>query len=140
MPRPPILPDSSTLRNLRRDGWTYQAIADQYGVSVSAVYQQLRDIPGVVAPRARYVNALPWTVAVEHKDSKHAEALRHLARRTAGGTLLPAKDRALDKWLAEREADGCVVDYDRDAGFRLVRRRKSDGDGYVRVRKSKRRP
>lgn len=136
MPRPPILPDSSTLRNLRRAGWTYADIAAEYGVSISAVYQQLRDIPGMIAPRARYTSALPWTVAIEHKDNRHAEALRHLARREAGGELLPAKARALEKWLAERDAERTVVDYDRETGFHLVRRRKIDGDGYVRMPKA----
>ncbi len=132
MPRRPILPDSSTLRNLRADGRTYAEIATKYGVTVSAVYQRLRDIPGVVQDRPRYEDELPWRVALEHKDDPHAEALRGLARRDAGKALLPAKGRTLERWIAERVQDGQVVKYDRESGFRLVPRKKKDGDGYIR--------
>lgn len=140
MPRNPILPDSSTLRNhFVVDHMTYDQIARLYGVTVSAVYQRSREIPGLVAPRPDYSAGNPWhgQIAPEHKDDPHITAIRALARREAAERgdatpLPPVKARTLELWIQARDEESTVVTYDHRTGFELVTRMPEDGDGYVR--------
>lgn len=143
MPRPKSLPDSGTLAHLRRahpkgeghpegcqQGHTLQQIADIYGVTENAVYRALREA-GLTTPRPRYTDTMPWVVASEHEQAYAATMLRELAKRKQG--LEPGnKGRYLDRWLERLDAAGQVVAYDREKGFHLVKRRASDGDGYIR--------
>lgn len=142
MPAPRLLPDTETLKRLRREGWTYQNIADEYGVSRGAVYLQLQSV-GATKQRPSYRHLLPWTVAKPHVFAHPAMMLRLLGRREAGAEISPPKARMLDKWLREmREAD-VVVCYHRDmapnpaspttGGFYYSRRRPEDGDSVIRM-------
>lgn len=139
---PRRLPDNSVLQDLRRQGWTYDQIAQRYGVSRGAVYLRLREA-NAVKERPDYSHLIPWTVATKHDNAFPLLMLRNLGRRQSGAELPPVKARMLDKWLAEvKEADVVVCyhpDYppnpaSRDAGgFYYSRRKPTDGDSLTRV-------
>ncbi|MBA2955335.1 hypothetical protein GON03_13435 [Nocardioides sp. MAH-18] len=74
--------------------------------------------------RARRVdNLIPWRVDVAHRWSHEALMLRAEQRRRAGLPNGEEMDARLDRWLAELERDGTVVDYDLARGFVYVARR-----------------
>ena len=141
MPAPKILPTSDVLVKLRQQGWTYDDIAAEYGVTKGAVYLALRQAKAV-KDRPRYDQLIPWTVKSEHASARPAMMLRLFGRREAGLEIPRPKARMLDKWLAEvREAD-VVVDYAPDfppnpaspvtGGWHYRRRIAEDGDGLIR--------
>lgn len=115
MAPPRILPDRGKLMQYRTPGpnfKTYDEIAEMYGVTVGAVYQQLRYIPGVVKPRARHHEFIPWTVKTEHMHAYPVTMLRLLARVESGQTIPDNKRRRLDRWVEEMREKNLVVDYD----------------------------
>jgi hypothetical protein len=143
MPAPRLLPDNDVLLQLRHQGWSYNDIANHYGVSRGAVYLRLRQVPGATTDRPSYPTLIPWTVAAQHTHSFPLMMLRLLGRRQAGKPISVPKERMLDKWLRDiREAD-VVVAYDPDqapnpaspktGGFYYSRRRKTDGKSLVRA-------
>lgn len=143
MPRPRQLPDLDILVSHRRDGWSYQDIADEYGVTVGAVYLQLKQAKATKA-RPSYKHLIPWKVKTEHAHSHPAMMLRLLGRtQTHGLESLPeVKQRLLTKWLKEMEEANVVVCYHPDqppnrasprtGGFYYKRRRSTDGTSLVR--------
>jgi hypothetical protein len=142
MPAPRILPTSDVLRSLRSQGWSYEDIAREYGVSKGAVYLQLRDAK-MTKVRPSYKHLIPWTVRKDHAHAHPPMMLRLLGRREAGLDIPPVKERMLDKWLKEVKEAGVVVCYNPDmppnpaspttGGFYYSKRRKADGDSLVRV-------
>lgn len=141
MPAPRLLPDNDVLASLRNQGWTYDDIAREYGVSRGAVYLRLKQAPGAVSPRARHADLIPWTVAVRHAQAVPARMLRLLGQRENGDSLPPVKTRMLNKWLDEISDAGVVVCYHPQyppnpaspdtGGFHYARKRR--GERYVRA-------
>lgn len=141
MPAPRLLPDNDVLIKLRRQGWSYEDIASEYGVTKGAVYLRLKNAKAT-KDRPDHSELIPWTVRVEHAHARPAQMLRMLSRRRAGLANPPAKDRMLDRWLEEVESAGVVVDYDpeyppnpanpKNGGWHYRRRKPEDGDGLIR--------
>lgn len=77
-------------------------------------------------PRPRYEDMLPWVVAEEHRMDWNARMLRLEGRKRAGQRLAADEQRWLQGWLAELDAEGAVVTYDRTLGFQRVPRRPGD--------------
>lgn len=142
MSAPRLLPTSDVLASLRRQGWTYDDIANQYGVTRGAVYLQLKQAKATT-DRPRYDELIPWTVRVEHTHAHPAMMLRLLARRRDGKPIPDAKSRMLDKWLRDLEEAGVVVCYDPSqppnpaspvaGGWYYSRRKPADGDSVIRA-------
>lgn len=143
MPAPRLLPDNDVLAQLRTQGWSYDDIAAEYGVSRGAVHLRLKQVPGAVTKRPSYRHLLPWTVATRHASAHPANMLRLLGRRECGEPIPDFKIRMLDKWLRDVRDAKVVVCYDPDyppnpasptsGGFYYSRRRKSDGTNIVRT-------
>lgn len=141
MPAPRLLPDNDVLLKLRRQGWSYEDIAQEYGVTKGAVYLRLKQAKATT-DRPDYSHLIPWTVRTEHAHARPAGMLRMLGRREAGLAIPPAKERMLDRWLAEVKEANVVVDYDPDyppnpanpknGGWHYRRRKPEDGDSLVR--------
>lgn len=141
MPAPRQLPDTETLKRLRRQGWTYDDIAAEYGVTKGAVYLQLSQAKAT-KPRPNYKHLIPWTVKTEHQYAHPAMMLRLLGRREKGDTIPDVKARMLDKWLRDIGAANVVVCYHPDmipnaaspktGGWFYSSRTKSDGDSIIR--------
>jgi hypothetical protein len=140
MPAPRLLPDNDVLAALRRQGWTYDDIARQYGVSRGAVYLRLKQAHATTT-RARHAALIPWTVALRHAQAVPVRMLRLLGQRENGDTLSPAKARMLDKWLIEVGEADVVICYEpeyppnpaspENGGFYYSRRRAGER-GLVR--------
>lgn len=142
------LPDLDTLARLRRRhahdeshpgncraGHTLKEIAAMYDVTEQGVYVKFMRA-GRTDPRNRYAEAIPWRVTREHDQHYDLNMLRELAKRDQG---LPLGQRGgrLDDWLQELDQHPRqVIAYDREEGFSRVRRRATDGDGYIRRPKS----
>ncbi len=125
------LPEADDLRHELALGATQADLARAYGVSrqaVSAMVQRERVAP----PRVSHKRWVPWTIAVEHSYHYLVERLHDLARRELGQPLTDKATRQLDAWLVRMAQLDVVVDYNREDGFHLVRRRPEDGDGYIR--------
>lgn len=114
MPRPRILPTGDVLLKLRREGKTYDEIAEMYGVTRGAVYLQLRNIPGLVEDRPSHRDMIPWRVKVEHAHAYPAMMLRLLGRRLKGQELPEDKAKLLDSWCKSLKDKNLVVHYDPD--------------------------
>ena len=128
MPARRILPDSATLAQLT-DRYGYRGVAERYGVSEIAVYQQLA-AANLTKKLPRY-QAIPWRLAPRHTNLAIPKYLRALARAEAGGVVKP--DGLLERarrWASALDVAGLTVCYDRDAGFSVDKRRP--GEGRVR--------
>lgn len=150
MPARPKLPDIGVLAQLRRKhvrddahpgrcsaGHTLAEIGQIYGVTENGVYLRLRNA-GLTTPRPRYAEVLPWVVAVEHTQANEAHMLRALAKRQAGKPEGQRGGTWLDAWLADLDFAGEVIAYDHEQGFYRVKRKPSDGAGYIRQPKASR--
>ncbi len=142
MPAHRVLPDNDVLIRLRNQGWSYEDIAQEFGVTKGAVYLRLRQA-NATTERPSYAHLIPWTVKTEHAHGRPAQMLRLVGRKERGDEIPEPKARMLAKWLREmREAD-CVVDYDPDyppnpanpknGGWHYRRRRPEDGESLVRT-------
>ncbi len=142
MPAQRLLPASDILYGLRRQGWSYDDIAAEYGVSKGAVYLQLRQAKAVVK-RPSYKHLIPWTVRLDHAHAHPVMMLRLLGRRQKGDDTIPGvKARLLDKWLREVAEADVVLCYDPDyppnpasptsGGFYYSRRQPEDGESLTR--------
>ena len=141
MPAQRQLPDTETLKKLRREGWSYADIGETYGVTKGAVYFQLQNAKATKA-RPSYKHLIPWTVRREHQYAHPAMMLRLLGRREAGLEIPDVKGRMLDKWLRELREANVVVCYHPDmipnaaspkaGGWYYASRKPSDGDSLIR--------
>jgi len=132
MARPRILPDADVLGTLRREGWTYDQIAERYGVSKSAVHVALTRSNLIETPRPRYEREIPWTVATEHSNMYEVSMLRLAARRDHGAKIRAEKARYLDNWIAQLQRHDAVVGYHPDRGFYYTKRRPGVDTGLIR--------
>ncbi|MBO0896138.1 hypothetical protein [Arthrobacter sunyaminii] len=114
MPAERKLPNSTTLRQLRKQGLRLIDIAEQYGVTEAAVWRAL-DRAGFTKERATYKDVLPWEIADEHKTTAVMDRFRAIAKQKSGGKLSPEEDRLLADWLRELADNDVVVNYHKDA-------------------------
>lgn len=143
MPAQRQLPDNEVLVRLRRQGWSYDAIAAEFAVTRGAVYLRLKQVSGATTQRPDYSHLIPWVVAKRHTQAVPVNMLRLLGRRQNGEELTQRNATMLDNWLAKIAEADVVVCYDPEmgpnpasptaGGFYYSRRRKSDGDSLVRV-------
>lgn len=141
MPAPRQLPDNETLKKLREQGWTYQEIADQYGVTKGAVYLHLQQAKAT-KKRPSYKHLIPWTVKTQHAYAHPAMMLRLYGRREAGQPIPEVKARMLDKWLREIQSANVVVMYHPETppnpaspnvgGWYYAERKPEDGESLIR--------
>lgn len=114
MPGTKKLPDSATLRRLRKAGWTQRKIAETYQVSESAVWKALRK-DGYTQPVATYKDILPWDIADEHKAVAIMERFRAIIKQRKKAPLRPEEAARLKAWLKELKENDLVVAYHKDA-------------------------
>jgi hypothetical protein len=114
---PKIEPEEAL--KLRQKGMTYAEIAEESGLTVSGV-QQLFRVMGRVSAQTTHKDAVPWTLAKNHRSGKVAVYLRRLDSIAQGKRL--AKGDKPNEWAINgvlRWANGLVdqgmdVSYDRE--------------------------
>jgi hypothetical protein len=140
MPATRKLPDSATLRRLRKSGWTQRKIAETYEVSESAVWKALMRA-GYTQPLATYKDILPWDIADEHKAVAIMERFRAIVKQQKKAPLRPEEEARLKDWLRELDENGLVVNYHPDAppnsasskgGFYYVPKDSEQDDWIIR--------
>ena len=94
MPTVRKLPDTTTLRRLRNQGWTQKRIAETYGASESAVWKALQRA-GYIEPQITYKEILPWDVAEAHKATAVMERFRSIVKQRKGTALRPEEEHLL---------------------------------------------
>jgi transcriptional regulator with XRE-family HTH domain len=114
MPAIRKLPDGTTLRRLRTQGWTQKEIADTYHVSESAVWKALMRA-GYASPAPTYRDVIPWEIDDAHKATSIMEKFRAIVKQQKGAPLRPEEASQLERWLAELEKNNVVVNYHPDA-------------------------
>lgn len=116
MPTPRLIPDSTELRRLVREGKTHADIAELVyertgqRVTRGAVSAAISRA-GLSSPANRYTDHLPWRVKIEHSKHYAARMLRLLGRRDNGEELAEGDSNRLDAWLAKISAENVVVAY-----------------------------
>ena len=128
MPVPRLIPDSTELRRLVRQGKTHAEIADLVyertgqRVTRGAVSSAISRA-GLSSPANRYKDQLPWRVRIEHSKHYAARMLRLLGRREGGEELNEQDVARLDAWLDRLRAEGVIVAYapDTEEGFFYVK-------------------
>lgn len=137
MPTVRKLPDTTTLRRLRSQGFTQKQIAETYGASESAVWKALMRA-GYINPTKTYKDILPWEIDNAHKTTAIMERFRSIVKQRKGAVLRPDEELHLTSWLSDLEANDLVVAYHKDAppnsasskgGFYYVPR--SDTDDWI---------
>lgn len=108
------LPDRTTLRRLRAEGWTQRRIAETYETTESAVWKALK-VAGYTEAVPTYKDILPWDVTPEHKTVAIMERFRAIVKQKKGTKLRPEEEARLVAWLDELKAAGLVVNYHKDA-------------------------
>lgn len=139
MPAVRRLPDGTTLRRLRSQGWRLKDIAETYGVTEAAVWKAL-ERAGLTVPQRTVNDIIPWEIADEHKATAVMERFRSIMKQHKGILLRPEEERLLNRWLRDLQENGVVVDYHPDApanaasrkgGF-FYRERTEDDDWIIR--------
>lgn len=139
MPAIRKLPDSSTLRKFRAQGFTQKEIAKTFSVSESAVWKALQRA-GYTEPLVTYKDILPetWKIADAHKATAVMEKFRSIVKQRKGAALRQEEEEMLNRWLADLDANGLVVAYHPEAppnsasskgGFYYVP--KTDEDDWI---------
>jgi len=145
MPAPRKLPDNTTLRQLRAQGWTLKKIADTYHVTEGAVWKAL-ERAGFTEQQQTYQDIVPWEIHPRHRSTAIAQRFRSLMRIKKGIPLNPTEQHLLDTWLKVMRDNNVVLDYhpaapEHDAsrlgGFFYTPRLPEDGNGIVRMPKKK---
>jgi hypothetical protein len=114
MPTVRKLPDTTTLRRLRGQGWTQKQIAETYGASESAVWKALMRA-GYIEPQVTYKDILPWEIDEAHKATAIMERFRSIVKKKKGAALRPDEELLLNRWLKDLEANELVVAYHPEA-------------------------
>jgi len=134
MPAIRRLPDSTTLRRLRSQGWRLKDIADTYGVTEAAVWKAL-ERAGLTVPQKTVQDVIPWNVAEEHKATAIMERFRSIVKQQKGAPLRSEEERQLNRWLHDLSTNNVVVDYhpaappnaaSRKGGFYYTERKPED--------------
>lgn len=114
MPTVRKLPDTTTLRRLRSQGFTQKEIAETYGAHESAVWKALMRA-GFIAPSSTYRDILPWEIDRAHKATAIMERFRSIVKQKKGAALRPDEELLLNNWMRDLEANNLVVAYHKDA-------------------------
>jgi hypothetical protein len=114
MPAIRKLPDTTTLRRLRNQGFTQKDIAETYQVSESAVWKALMRA-GYTAPLVTYKDILPWEIDEAHKATAIMERFRSIVKQRKGAPLRPEEEAKLNRWMKDLEANELVVNYHPEA-------------------------
>lgn len=114
MPAIRKLPDSTTLRRLRAQGFTQKEIAETYGASESAVWKALQRA-GYINPQKTYKDILPWNISEAHKATAVMERFRSIVKKEKGAPLRPEEEAQLQRWLDDLHANELVVNYHPEA-------------------------
>lgn len=139
MPAIRKLPDGTTLRRLRSQGWRLKDIAETYDVTEAAVWKAL-ERAGLTIQQPTVNDLIPWDVADAHKATAIMERFRSIVKQQKGAPLRPEEEHLLRRWLEDLMANNVVVDYHPDAppnaasrkgGF-FYRERTPDDDWIIR--------
>ena len=134
MPAVRRLPDSTTLRRLRSQGWRLKDIAETYEVTEAAVWKAL-ERAGLTTPQKTVQDIIPWDVAEQHKATAIMERFRSIVKQQKGAELRSEEERQLNRWLHDLTANNVVVDYhpaappnaaSRKGGFYYTERKPED--------------
>lgn len=134
-----LLPPGDELKKLAQK-MTPKEIADTYGVSPQAVYEQLSRL-GLSSSRRRVVrhdDTIPWRLKSDASHMWHVAAtnLRLLGRRRRELPLTEMQETRLDAWLAELEERDLVAWYSREHGWHYIPKRKGvDGRDGIPIRR-----
>lgn len=108
------LPDATTLVRLRRNGWTLDQIAEEYGVTRTAVWKAL-ERSGNTNPLPSYKDLVPWKVEQEHRGTAAMARIRSLVKQQQGVPLREGEAKLLKEWLAGMEDAGVILNYHPEA-------------------------
>lgn len=108
------LPDMTTLVRLRRNDWTLDEIAEEYGVTRTAVWKAL-ERGGKTNPLPNYKDIIPWRVEPEHRSTAVMVRIRSLVKQRQGLPLPEGEERLLKDWLLGMEEAGVVLNYHPEA-------------------------
>jgi hypothetical protein len=108
------LPDSTTLRQLRAQGWKLKQIAEKFGVTEPAVWKAL-ERAGFTDTKETYQDLLPWEIHPRHRSTAIAQRFRAIMRQKRGQTLNPTEQHLLDTWLQVMKDNNVVLNYHPDA-------------------------
>jgi hypothetical protein len=145
MPAQRKLPDNTTLRQLRTQGWKLKTIAKEYGVTEAAVWKAL-ERAGYTEKSETYQDLVPWEIDPKHRSTAIAQRFRSIQRLRRGQPLNPTEQHLLDAWIKVMKDNNVVLDYHKDAppndasrlgGF-FYTPRKDEDEWIVRVPKEKR--
>ena len=114
MPAVRKLPDGTTLRRLRSQGWRLKDIAETYGVTEAAVWKAL-ERAGYTTPQKTVADIIPWDVADEHKSTAIMERFRSIVKQQKGADLRAQEEQLLNRCLHDLTANNVVVAYHPDA-------------------------
>lgn len=114
MPAVRKLPDNTTLRRLRSQGWTLKDIAATYDVTEAAVWKAL-ERAGFTVPQKTVNDVIPWSVADQHKSTAIMERFRSIVKQQKGSLLRSSEEQLLNRWLHDLTANNVVVAYHPDA-------------------------
>lgn len=134
MPAERKLPDTTTLRQLRNQGWKLKEIAVKYHVTEAAVWKAL-ERAGFTSSKETYLDIVPWDVDPKHRSTAIAQRFRSIMRQKRGKVLNPTEQHLLDTWIQAMKDNDVVVNYHKDAppndasrlgGFYYVKREPGD--------------
>lgn len=114
MPAVRRLPDSTTLRRLRSQGWRLKDIAETYDVTEAAVWKAL-ERAGYTTPQKTVNDIIPWDVADKHKSTAIMERFRSIVKQQKGALLRANEEQLLNRWLHDLTTNNVVVAYHPDA-------------------------
>lgn len=114
MPAPRKLPDNTTLRTLRSQGWKLKDIAAEYDVTEAAVWKAL-ERAGFTDRKETYQDIVPWDIAPKHRSTAITQRFRSIMRQKRGVPLTETEQHLLDAWMQAMKDQGVVLDYHPDA-------------------------
>lgn len=137
MARKGKLPAPVVVAKMLRNGWTYEMVGREFGVTANAVWRQQRRA-GHLTPTVSYRELLPWEkVEPEHQRTNTFRSLTSLERIERGLEVEGKKRRDALALKRRLEASDVVVHYDPrippnphsevHGGFVFVKREPGDG-------------
>ena len=114
MPAQRKLPDNTTLRQLRAQGYKLKQIASIYGVKEAAVWKAL-ERAGFTDKAETYRDILPWDIDPRHRSTAIAQRFRSIQRQRQGKPLTETEQHLLDTWMKVMKDNNVVLDYHPDA-------------------------
>lgn len=133
--RPRLVPPIEQIEDKLRDGMTLQEIADEAGVSKSAINMAVRrakqDREALVETA---LPKFPWVVRTEHTQDMIYKYMTAYRRHAAGLPVSAEQLRMADKLRSITARLGVAVTYDYERGFSYTNRLPADGEAMFVVR------